>query len=517
MSEPFLVATRRMKQALKRDTPTTSDDIARIVHVGRATADKLRRLAAAVEAERVPLAVPAHLERVERVGQFAALAALVEGDAGARAALLSLLKLSPTHWAEAVAHAAGAVPPDGRRRLFAAEVAGMRVGLLFDAQLGTLLAEEGPSGLVYPDGSEVPVRAADPWLSGMLPSLKAHALRAWRLPGHPGWGIYGRDDGDAAPPAVAARGSIQGIPNSAPASVQAAGTAQDAGAAAAAAATAATTAATAAAVTAATAEAATIEAAANAAIAGMISPRPSQQLQRLPPGLAAAADGGPKRLRSRTAEVGASAMAEARSRLLQLRRDSAAAAPADDGAAAPWEVSAEEGAAECDRQALMDMFKRWQEGSLTLAAGVDPGQLGQDQAQPQAQAQAQQQPAYQPQQRTQQEHAAPGGLAFVPLGAVAPHHQPGLAPADVEALLSLGEGRAGVPQPQSAPVHAVAALGALRAEWRSLSVPSGFDAAAAAEGAAEVAPWLVGDFGGGSGEADTLCRGLRVMSFEARK
>ncbi|KAI8463825.1 MAG: hypothetical protein J3K34DRAFT_526676 [Monoraphidium minutum] len=193
VSDPFLVATRRMKQALKRDIPCTADEVGRLRHIGRATTEKLRRLAAAADAEGVALGLPPGLAHVERVGQFGALAEHVSGDPGARMRLLALLKLSSANWAEAVAHAAAAVPPDGRRRAFTGGPGARGVTLLFEARMGALLGDEGPAAVVYADGGEALASAADPRLAPLLPGLKAAALAAWRAPGHPGWSVWGAD------------------------------------------------------------------------------------------------------------------------------------------------------------------------------------------------------------------------------------------------------------------------------------------------------------------------------------
>jgi hypothetical protein len=514
ISEPFLVATRRMKAALKRDTPTTADDIARLVHIGRATADKLRRLAAAARAEGMGLRLPAsgELDRVETVGQFGALAALAASDAATRAALLGLLRLSAAHWAEATAHAGAAVPPDGRRRLFAAQTPAGHIGLLFEARFGALLADDGPCGVVLPGGEELPLRALEARLAPMLPSLREQAMRQWRLPGHPGWGIYARDeptlgarassgsDGGAATSAGAPVGSRRssGVPSPVAWEAQ-----QHGGAFAAAVLHSPRT--------------------SSGAVPPMAAPQRLAQQGSLPPARAPtagaavlAADDALKRGRSETAERRAGVMADARARLLALRRSgggehASAAAAVAEAAPAPWEVDPSE-PTDGDRAALMTMYRRWAEGSLTLPAGGAPVPP----AAPAATA-APAPPAAAP---------APGGVTFLPLGAVAPRERSLLLPTDVEALL--GEADLAAAGPGGA-LHSAPLLGATRGAFTarapplaSLSDPIGFarpaPAAAPLPGSLEGAPWLIGSAGrGGCGsldDAEGLCLGLREMSFE---
>ena len=575
VTEPFLVATRRMKQALKRDTPCTADEISRLHHVGRATAEKLRNLAAAAAAEGVDLRLPPSLARVERVGQFAALAALAAESPGTRVRLLQLLKLSAASWAEAAAHAASAVPPDGRRRLFACAAGGARLGLLFEARMGALLADNGPTAVVYADGSEVPARCVDARLAPLLPGLRAQALAAWRLPGHPGWGVYARDDADglhragaAADPAVAVSQRSDGGMATATAAAETTGGAGMSGGGMAASAGGAT---------------------AGGAVAGLVSPRGSVnafdgawEMQQRPHGAARAAataalqpqpqpqqpqapamamqlpaavavpppqqqlpapapqppllrrDDSLKRDRSETAQLRASAMAEARARLLHSLRGggggdgaaaNAAATTAAADAPAPWELDDAElcgggGPATADeRRALLDVYTAWQ-ASLTLPPGGSAvfGAAAAFAAQTQHN---EQQPHNEQQQQQQASVTLAGRPWLVAPGMAHPSDCADRAPPAAVV--------------QSAPLALVADAesgAARRADlMRSISAPRGALLAGAAAAAVAStattdahadAPWLLGAdeaaalaSKGAAAEA-MLCRGLRGVSFEWR-
>lgn len=42
VSESFVVATKRVKHAIKSDIPSIGDHISKLVHIGKATVDKLQ-------------------------------------------------------------------------------------------------------------------------------------------------------------------------------------------------------------------------------------------------------------------------------------------------------------------------------------------------------------------------------------------------------------------------------------------------------------------------------------------
>lgn len=67
VSESFVVATKRVKGAIKSDIPSIGDHISKLVHVGKATVDKLQDLRGAAHEESLDVDVPDHLNRVEKV------------------------------------------------------------------------------------------------------------------------------------------------------------------------------------------------------------------------------------------------------------------------------------------------------------------------------------------------------------------------------------------------------------------------------------------------------------------
>ena len=70
VSEPFVVATKRVKHAIKSDIPSIQDSIAKLIHIGKATMDKLIDLKAAAREEGFDLAIPDELNSIDKIGQF---------------------------------------------------------------------------------------------------------------------------------------------------------------------------------------------------------------------------------------------------------------------------------------------------------------------------------------------------------------------------------------------------------------------------------------------------------------
>jgi hypothetical protein len=68
VSENFVVATKRVKHAIKSDIPSITDHVGKIVHIGKATVDKLLDLRAAAAEEKLEVDFPDHLNRIEKVG-----------------------------------------------------------------------------------------------------------------------------------------------------------------------------------------------------------------------------------------------------------------------------------------------------------------------------------------------------------------------------------------------------------------------------------------------------------------
>jgi hypothetical protein len=74
------VATKRVKHAIKSDIPSIADHISKLLHVGKATVDKLVDLRAAFAEEGFDVPLPDELAHVEKVGQFKQLVELSENS-----------------------------------------------------------------------------------------------------------------------------------------------------------------------------------------------------------------------------------------------------------------------------------------------------------------------------------------------------------------------------------------------------------------------------------------------------
>lgn len=78
VSESFVVATKRVKHAIKSDIPSVADHVSKLVHIGKATVDKLLNLRQAAADEGFEINVPDELNCVDKVGQFQQLVELSE-------------------------------------------------------------------------------------------------------------------------------------------------------------------------------------------------------------------------------------------------------------------------------------------------------------------------------------------------------------------------------------------------------------------------------------------------------
>ena len=72
------MATKRVKHAIKSDIPSVADGVSKLVHIGKATVDKLLDLRTAAKEEGFEIGVPDNLNRIEKVGQFRELVELSE-------------------------------------------------------------------------------------------------------------------------------------------------------------------------------------------------------------------------------------------------------------------------------------------------------------------------------------------------------------------------------------------------------------------------------------------------------
>jgi len=262
VSDAFVVATPRVRTAVKAEIPLASDHVSKLTAVGPQTQAKLADIAAAWRAASIaavssgggggsggvgggggvaagssstalladpdlPRAVLPHA-RVTTVGQFRDLAdaAAAEGPE-LTDALKRVLKLTKG-WEAACEHAGTAVEVDGRCRVWydclddgsGRQNFTSREGLVFPGALGAVDLS-APIGLLRPvvgdgggggGGSSSSSRltavarlgAAD---ASRAISMRAAAARAWALPGHPGWTLWeGSTSQDVS--ARAARGDV---------------------------------------------------------------------------------------------------------------------------------------------------------------------------------------------------------------------------------------------------------------------------------------------------------------------
>eukprot|EP00878_Enallax_costatus_P004191 GHUV01004420.1.p1 GENE.GHUV01004420.1~~GHUV01004420.1.p1 ORF type:complete len:375 (+),score=98.38 GHUV01004420.1:140-1264(+) len=117
VSNEFVVATRRVRQANKVEIPLMDDPVGKVEHVGRETMKKLADLRiAALECglPEVASALDDNTARIETVGQFQQLLHMADTDTQLRKNLQMILKLPKDKWEETAAHAMSAVVPDFR-------------------------------------------------------------------------------------------------------------------------------------------------------------------------------------------------------------------------------------------------------------------------------------------------------------------------------------------------------------------------------------------------------------------
>jgi len=193
VSENFVVATKRVKHAIKSDIPSVADSVSKLVHIGKATVDKLVDLRSAAREEGFEINLPDELNRIDKVGHFQQLMEQCEMNSDLKNKIRHLLKLSPEKWEEVSQHALAAVVPDFRNRVWWCP--NLRTGLLFACKNGSV-AMEHPVALVKmgatsgDDDQVMPIHQLDPVMFRSIPTLKQQAVQSWYAASHPGWAIY---------------------------------------------------------------------------------------------------------------------------------------------------------------------------------------------------------------------------------------------------------------------------------------------------------------------------------------
>ncbi|KAG1654764.1 hypothetical protein FOA52_015324 [Chlamydomonas sp. UWO 241] len=198
------VATKRVKHAIKSDIPSITDSVNKLVHVGKATVDKLADMRTSSAEEGYDLALTVELWSIENIGQFQGLVEATELNGDLKAKVRHMLKLSPEKWDEVAAHAMAAVAPDFRPRVW--RDASCHAGLVFATKHGSVVLDR-PVGYVRQGGNDdgsdlaLPLDQLDPLTNQSVPALQQQAAQAWYMPSHPGWAIHwDGPGGDIAPP-----------------------------------------------------------------------------------------------------------------------------------------------------------------------------------------------------------------------------------------------------------------------------------------------------------------------------
>ncbi|GIL85694.1 hypothetical protein Vretimale_13197 [Volvox reticuliferus] len=216
VSESFVVATKRVKHAIKSDIPSVMDSVSKLVHIGKATVDKLTDLRTAFQEEGFDFKLPDELVKVEKVGQFKKLIDMSESNNDLRNRLRHVLKLSPEKWEEVCQHATSAVIPDFRNRVWWCPP--LRLGLLYACKNGAVLMEN-PTGIIRLGATQdAPSQIfqlnqlSHSDLQG-LPRLKANAIQNWYMTNHPNWAIIGDAADKPMPQAPPAPLNVTQVPN----------------------------------------------------------------------------------------------------------------------------------------------------------------------------------------------------------------------------------------------------------------------------------------------------------------
>ncbi|KAK9825131.1 hypothetical protein WJX81_002021 [Elliptochloris bilobata] len=197
VSEAFVVATPRVRTAVKAEIPHVDDHVSKLQAVGIMTQNKLQDIKAAAAAVGVfGITVPHNC--VTKVGQFREVVEAAEKDKPLCETLKKVLKLTKG-WELARDHAMTAVGTDNQMRIWYSESPALEGGLLFKCALGSVDLEN-PVGLLQKGaaangGLNATMEAT---LTGQLGGqqrdlarrLQRQAALAWWRAGHPGWAIW---------------------------------------------------------------------------------------------------------------------------------------------------------------------------------------------------------------------------------------------------------------------------------------------------------------------------------------
>lgn len=194
LSEPFVVATARVKGAAKAEIPHVNDHISKVEGLGIQTQKKLEDIAAAAAAAGVAnLQVP--INNVTRVGQFKDLVETAEHSKPLRETLKQVLRLTKG-WDVARDHVRKAVHTDDQLRVFHPE-GRQDVGLVYKCSAFNVVDINHPVGLLrrrQQQDREDQQLVDVIWLGSEYSSwpeavrkMVPRGASAWWRDGHPGW------------------------------------------------------------------------------------------------------------------------------------------------------------------------------------------------------------------------------------------------------------------------------------------------------------------------------------------
>ncbi|KAK9806750.1 hypothetical protein WJX72_001396 [[Myrmecia] bisecta] len=220
VSEAFVVATPRVRTAVKADIPHIDDHVSKLQAVGIQTQNKLQDIRAAAAAVGIyDIQVPHNT--VTKVGQFKELVIMAEQDRPLCEALKRVLKLT-RGWELARDHALMAVDTDNQMRIWYSDTS-MEGGLMFRCSLGSVDLEN-PVGLLQKKESDehlgtmtmeaTLIPNLDQYQKELVRRLQRQALVCWWQNGHPGWQVAPYDTDEflrSAPGGIAGGGSQDNI------------------------------------------------------------------------------------------------------------------------------------------------------------------------------------------------------------------------------------------------------------------------------------------------------------------
>ncbi|KAL4539615.1 hypothetical protein Ndes2437B_g02021 [Nannochloris sp. 'desiccata'] len=194
LSEPFVVATARVKGAAKAEIPHIDDNIGKLEGLGVQTQKKLEDITAAAAAANVPnLQIP--FNSVSKVGQFKELVEIAERSKPLRETLKQVLRLTKG-WDVARDHARRAVHTDVQLRVYHPD-GRTDVGLVYRCGAFNVVDINQPAGLLRrrrveqrADQELVDVIWLETDVSAWPDAVRRivpRAAAAWWHEGHPGW------------------------------------------------------------------------------------------------------------------------------------------------------------------------------------------------------------------------------------------------------------------------------------------------------------------------------------------